>query len=76
MNFSKLLHGIVRIDTLLKVLHGLVKIVLCISRPLPNKTKISKLVQASAFELKVLDESKFSMPWIPFAFGNVCIRGW
>ena len=71
MNFSKLLHGIVRIDTLLKVLHGLVKIVLCIFRPLPNKTKISKLVEASALNERVLNESKCSMPWICCAFCNV-----
>ena len=42
MDFSKLLHGFLKscYMDLLKLLHRLVKIVLCISRPLPNKTKL------------------------------------
>ena len=53
-NFSKLLHGFVKIYTwislgcnihfpnmdLSKLLHGFVKVVLCISLPFPNKTKL------------------------------------
>ena len=59
MDFPKLLmlDGFVKIDTwislscymdMLKLLHGFVKAVLCISRPLPNKTKL-KFDQASKF---------------------------
>ena len=49
MDFSKFLHGFVKIDTgislscyldLSKLLQGFVKVVLCISRLLPNKTKL------------------------------------
>ena len=52
MDFSKLLHGIVNVDIsgymdlsiglleLFSLLHGDVKVVLCISRSLPNKTKL------------------------------------
>ena len=41
MDLSKLLHGFVNVATyLLKLLRGFVKVGLCISRPLPNKTKL------------------------------------
>ena len=49
MDFSKLLDGFVKIDTwisfgcyrdLLKLIRVLVKVVLCISQPLPIKTKL------------------------------------
>ena len=49
MYFTKLLYGFVKIDTwislncylhLSKLLYGFVKSVLCIFRPLPNKTKL------------------------------------
>ena len=45
MNFSKLLHGFVKIDKncymdLFNLSTGFVKVVLCIPRPLPNKTKM------------------------------------
>ena len=52
MDLSEKLHRSVKIDTwislsslmnlsmdLIKLLHGFVKVVLCISRPLPNKIK-------------------------------------
>jgi len=45
-----------------------------ISRPLPNKTKLKfdfKAFWCFCFELKVLIESKHSMPWVCCAFGNV-----
>ena len=63
MNFSKLLPRFF-------------KVVLCIYRPLPNKTKMKFDQDVNAcwsffFELKVLNESKYSMPWIGCAFGNV-----
>ena len=76
--FSMSLHGFVKIDTwislssykdLLKLLHGFVKVVLCISCPLPNKTKWSltkfpKLVEA--FE---------SVEWVKVlnALGPLCL---
>ena len=41
------------------------------SKPSWSLTKISRLVEASAFELKVLNESKSSMSWVRCAFGNV-----
>ena len=43
---------------LLMLLRGFGKGVLCISCPLPNKTKLLKILS----ELKVLNESKYSMP--------------
>ena len=90
MDFSKLLHGLVKIETLislscyldlskllhvfLKVLHGFVKIFLCISRPLPNKTKLKfdpKIYWSFCFKIKVLNKSKYSMPWGRCSFGKV-----
>ena len=61
---------------LLKVLREFVKVVLCISRHLPNKTKLRfdqdfKACWSFCFELKVLkNESKCSMTWFRCAFGN------
>ena len=49
MEFSKLWHGFVKIDTwislsyyldFLKMIYGFVKVFLFISRPLPNNTKL------------------------------------
>ena len=59
---------------LLKLLHGIVKVVLCISRPLPNKTKLDqdfKVCWSFCFQLKVSNEKKYSMPWVRCAFGIV-----
>ena len=61
---------------LAKLLHGFVKVVLCISCPLPNKTKLKfdqdfKVCWSFCFELKVLGKAKYSMPWVSCAFGNV-----
>ena len=92
MYSSKLLHGFVKVATwiclssswickncyldLLRFLHGFVKDVLCISRPLPNKTKL-KLDQdfstcwSFCFELKVFNGSRYSMPRVRCVFGNV-----
>ena len=85
MDFSKFMHGFLEIVTwicqtcymdLFKLLHGLV---LCISRSLPNKTKLKfdrdfKACWSFCFELKVLNESIYSMPWVCCAFGNVFKR--
>ena len=70
MDLSKLVLGFV------KVLHGFVKVVLCFSHSLPNKTKLKfdqdfKDYCSFCFELKLLNESKFSMlgsvvPWAMF----------
>ena len=90
MDFSKFLHGFVKIDTgislscymdLSKLLHGFFKVVLCISRLLPNKTKLKfdqdfKVSWSFCFELKVLYVSEYSMPWIRCAFGNVSWWSW
>ena len=61
---------------LLKLLRGFAKDILCISRPLPNKTKLKfdkdfKACWSFCFELKLLNESKYSLPWVRSAFGNV-----
>ena len=58
--------------------HGFVKVALCISRSLPNKTKLKFDQDFNAcwnfrFELEVLNESKYSMPRVRCAFGNVFI---
>ena len=52
---------------LFKLLPGFFKVVLCICSPLPNKTKMKFDQDVNAcwsffFELKVLNESKYSMP--------------
>ena len=54
---------------LFKLLHGFVKVVLCISCSLPNKTKLKfeqdfKAFWCFCFQLKVLNDSKYSMPWV------------
>ena len=61
---------------LLKLLLGFVTVLLCISCPLPNKTKLKfdqdfKACWSFCFEQKVLNESKNSMPWVRCAFGNI-----
>ena len=51
------------------------RVKICQTKPSKSLTKISKLVEASKhFELKLLNESKYSMPWVRCAFGNVCYR--
>ena len=57
-------------------MHGFVNVVPCVSRPLPNKTKLKfdqefKAHWSFCSDLKVLIESKYSMPWVRCAFGNV-----
>ena len=85
MDFSNLIHGFLLFVTwtcqschmdLFKLLHVYVKVVLCISRPLPNKNKLKfgqdfKFCWSFCFELKLLNESKYSMPWVRCAVGNV-----
>ena len=71
MDLSKVLHGFVT-----KLLHGLVKVVLCLSRRLLNKTKLKfdrdfKACWSFCCELKLLNGSKYSMPCVHCAFGNV-----
>ena len=61
---------------LLKLLHEFVKVVLCLSRPLPNNPKLKvdrdfKVCWIFCFGLKVLNKSIYSMPWVRCAFGNV-----
>ena len=77
-----LLHGFVKIETgisqscymdLLKLLHGFIKVVLCFSRPLPNKTKLKfnqdfKNCWNYCSEISQLTESKHLMPWVQCAF--------
>ena len=72
MDLSKLVLGFV------KVLQGFVKVVLCFSRSLPNKTKLKfdqdfKAHWSFCFEIKLLNESKYLMPWTLCALGNICI---
>ena len=69
---------LLKLSDMLKMLHVFVKVVLCISGPLPNKNKLKfdqdfKAWWSFCFELKVLNESKYSMPWVRCAFGNVLI---
>ena len=57
-------------------MHGFVNVVPCVSRPLPNKTKLKfdqefKAHWSFCSDLKVLIESKYSIPWVRCAFGNV-----
>ena len=71
---SEIIHGFLLVVTwicrnccidLLRLLLGFVKVVLCISCPLPNKMKFDqdfKVCRSFCFELKVLNESKHSMP--------------
>ena len=83
----KFSHGFVKIKTwisrsfnidLSKLICGFVKVVLYIPPPLPTITKLKfdrdlKACRRFCFELlKVLKESKYSMPWDRCAFGNVC----
>ena len=63
---------------LLKLLCGFVQVVLRISWPLSNKTKLKfdqdfKVCWSFCFEPKVLNESKYSMPWVRCALSNVYI---
>ena len=58
-----------------KLLRGFFKDVLCISHPLPNKTKLKldqdfKAGWSFCFKLNELNEWKFSMPWVGLASGN------
>ena len=63
---------------LLKLLRGFVKVVLCISHSSPNKTKVKfdqdiKACWSFCFELKMLNELKYTTSWVRCALGNVCI---
>ena len=70
MDLSKLIHGFLQVFTWI-----------CQSCsmhfcPLPNKTKLKldqnfKACWSFCFEVKVLNETKYSMPWVRCAFGNV-----
>ena len=68
---QKLLHGFAKV-----VVRGFANVALCISLPLTNKTKL-KFVQdfkacwSFCFELKVLNDSKYSMTWVRCTFSNV-----
>ena len=85
LDLSKFLNGFLYVVTWIcqnwymdsfKLIHGFVKVVLCISRLFPNKTKLKfdqdfKDDWSFCFELKVLNESKYSMlgsavPWAMF----------
>ena len=74
MDLSKLVFVFVKVGT------WICQVVPCISRPLPNKTKV-KFDQefkacwsfCSDLKVKMLIESKCSMPWVCCAFGNVLI---
>ena len=60
----------------LEVFHWFFKDVLCFSRPLPKETKLKfdqdfKICWSFCFEIKLLNESKYSMPWVRCAFDNV-----
>ena len=77
INLSKLIHGFLSFS----LLHGFVNLsklfYLWISRPLPNKTRLKfdqdfKACWSFCFEIKLLNESKYSLPWVRCAFGNVC----
>ena len=62
-------------------LFGFVKVDPCISHPLPNKTKLKfnqdfKPCWSFYSDLKALSESKYSMPWVRCAFGNVYLLYW
>ena len=83
MDLSKLINGFIWVIIwickrgyidLFKLLLGFV--LLCISCPLPNKTKLTldqvfKACWSFCFEQKVLNESKCSMTWVRCAFGNI-----
>ena len=60
---------------LLKLLLGFAKVVLCISRPLQKKQAEVwpdfKARWSFCFEVKVANESKYSMLWVSCACGNV-----
>ena len=61
---------------LLEVLYGFVKVVLCYSRPLPNKTKLMfdqdfKTCWNFSFEINLFNDLKNPTPWVLCAFANV-----
>ena len=64
MDLSNLLYEFVRI------VKGICQSCFMYIRPLPNKTKL-KFDRDFIFELQVLNESKYPMPGIHCAFGNV-----
>ena len=78
MYLSKLIHVYLRAVTWIcenwymdfcKLLHGFAKFFSC---TLPNKLdQVSKACRSFYFEIKLLNESKYSMPWVHCAFGNV-----
>ena len=84
MDFSKLSHGFVNLFLWICLIsikflccfYWFVKLVTCFSRYMPNKTKLKfdqdfKACWSFCFELAVLSESKYSMPWVRCAFGHV-----
>ena len=77
-DFSKWLYGFVKVlNGFLKLLHGFFKVFYACLALVPNKTKLKCDQDLLAywrfcFELKVLNESKYSMPRVCCAFGNVC----
>ena len=71
MNLSKLFRGFVKVADA-----WICQSCSMYSSPFAKKNKLkfdqhSKACWSFCFELKVLNESKFSMPWVLCAFGNV-----
>ena len=73
MDLSKLLHGFVKVVTWI-CQSFYVSIALCQTKPSWSLTKFSKFVEWNfCFELKVLNDPKYSMLWVCCAFVNVFI---
>ena len=86
---SKLIYGFLYVVTrtcqsdymdLLKLLCGFVQVVLRISWPLSNKTKLKfdqdfKACWSCCSEPKVLNESKYSMPWSVVPLASIFLEG-
>ena len=82
MDISRFIHGFLKVVTwicqsfymdLSKLFH--VFLALCQIKPGWSLTKSSKLVKF-CLDLKELIESKHSMSWVRFAFGNVSFISW
>ena len=75
--FSNFLHGFVKIDYWMDFCYiDLSKLFYVFLPLLPIKTKLEcdndfKTCWSFCFGLKVLNESKYSMPWVRCAYGNV-----
>ena len=77
MDLWKSLHGFIKVLTWISLssyiwfvkLVTFYKVLLCITRHLPKKTEVSPWFQCF-IELKVLNESKYWMPWVRCTFGN------